>query len=257
MKPDSVIHREREIRSILFTLIELLIVIAIIAILAALLLPALNQARSRAHSSSCQNNLKELGLSMQLYLADFQDYLPPVSNGTSSGSAPYWTQLLMGRELSVVGLTSGRYAHNRLFRCPEMKGSYDLTASSASTGGWWTMRPHYGVNSLLYTGNSGWQSSTKSGRIRNPSIKFLLADVWQRNSTGLSSKESGYFRWQNNVDVTNGGYGNLAARHNSSVMILHLDGHVAPYRVANLERPFDSDPFRNIDENKRYHRYNF
>lgn len=257
MELDFVNYRERECRSSSFTLIELLIVIAIIAILAALLLPALNQARGRAHATTCRNNLKELGLGMQLYLGDYQDYLPPVSNGETSGSAPYWPRLLMGRTSSIVGLASGLYAHNRLFYCPEMKGSYDLNATTESTGGWWTMRPHYGVNSLLYTGNSGWQSSTKSGRIRNPSIKFLLADVWQRNSTGLSDKEYGYFRWQNNVDITNGGYGNLAARHNSSVMILHLDGHVAPYRVANLERPFDSDPFRNIDANKRYHRYNF
>jgi len=67
-------YSKRRLRG--FTLLELLIVIAIVAILIALLLPAVQQAREKARSVQCQNNLVQLGVALQHYNQTFS-VLPP------------------------------------------------------------------------------------------------------------------------------------------------------------------------------------
>ena len=59
-----------------FTLIELLVVIAIIAILAAILFPVFARARENARRSSCQSNLKQIGLGVMQYTQDYDEKFP-------------------------------------------------------------------------------------------------------------------------------------------------------------------------------------
>ncbi len=71
-----------------FTLIEILVVIAIIAILAAILFPVFARARENARRSSCQSNLKQIGLAMMQYTQDFDETMPSIFNQNSNIRMP-------------------------------------------------------------------------------------------------------------------------------------------------------------------------
>jgi prepilin-type N-terminal cleavage/methylation domain-containing protein len=71
------------------TLIEVLVVTAIIGLLIGLLLPAVQQAREAARRTQCKNNLKQLGLGMQLHHDAWNTFPPAFVNKGPYKTPPF------------------------------------------------------------------------------------------------------------------------------------------------------------------------
>lgn len=94
-----------------FTLIELLVVVAIISILASMLLPALTQARNKARSIQCKNNLKQIGLGLVGYTDEWEHF--PASTTDNARKPLRWYNVVQ----PYVN-ANPPVSRNPILRCP-------------------------------------------------------------------------------------------------------------------------------------------
>jgi len=138
-------------KDLAFTLTELLVVIAIIAILAALLLAAVSQAKGKAQIIQCANNVRQLGVALQMFKAD-HNYYPPFLDPADHTENRYWKNAL-GYEMDIH--TNVSYFPKGVWHCP---------AAYRPSNAIWNLHPESGYDDYGYNANGvgPWVSTNNS-----------------------------------------------------------------------------------------------
>ncbi len=255
-----------------FTLIELLMVIAIIAILAAILFPVFAQAREKARAISCLSNTKELGLSVLMYVQDYDEMFPKShgNNGTGPPDFDRWST-------SWATVVQPYIKNFGVFRCPDDGNttapaswmgtaiSYDVNQDDDFTSHWIAYGP-FGMGS-----NPGdfWNyDSLTLGALTEPSDSIMIAErhntdavkAGTENAVGFSSSFT-ETSWVGAIDgvpylipdgtrpaaaYPYGPNGAVSATHTEQGNFLFCDGHSKSMRPAATNPDPINQPLKNL-----------
>ena len=234
-----------------FTLIELLVVIAIIAILAGLLLPALNKARATVRLTQCTSNMKQIGVAMQIYMGENNDYIPPaqpsyyvIDSNTRRNYLETLVSLNGGQDFNV----SDEKQCPKVLYCPSGGPGQNF---SNSQGG---RMVGYLCNKRLGSGTSIWYAPRRVNKCKNPSRVMLSVesegyydDLDVSKTAPINSRENLWYdgpatgteivNYMTGAASVGGRQG--AVRHLGRGNHLFVDGHVkaiAPEQLSEAER---------------------
>jgi prepilin-type processing-associated H-X9-DG protein len=244
-------------------LIELLVVIAIIAILAAILFPVFGRARENARRSSCQSNLKQIGLGLVQYSQDYDERGPRSWFGIdkdASGAGRYkWMDAIYPYVKS-----------EQIFNCPSDDAAatrsvvnknalYKYHSGTVSDGMGYNYGS-YGANNAYYnigpTALPPFSSSATLSNLMAPSTTVWITDTLPIDTTN-QAYPTFEFNWASQADQptgavltgstpTLGGTASsvsIAARHLETTNILYCDGHVKSIKLDSLLKKTTASPF--------------